>query len=100
MSKLLDFLGYVAVISHRFVREYTPQLKPLVQDKKEDKLLRLRKNEVLKEMKQILELYQAYQVEYDYFDHKNLTAFSYFIVRTKFNIQFYSRKNLKQRRKR
>lgn len=58
MSKLLEFLGYVALTSHRFVKEYCPQLKSNpAEAKKEDKLLRLRKQEVLKEIKQMLELY-------------------------------------------
>lgn len=36
--------------------------------------------ELIKEFKQFLELYSAYQLEYDYFDHKNMATFSYFIV--------------------
>ena len=43
-------------------------------------------------MKQFLELYQTYQTEYDYFDHKNQATFSYYIVRINYFMQFFQDK--------
>lgn len=93
MNKLMDFLSYASLISYRFKKEYIPTLK-----EEKDKLQKLRKNDLIREMQQMLELYQAYQLEYDYFDHKNQTTFSYFIVRYLHIITKY-RKNLRPKPK-
>eukprot|EP00347_Sterkiella_histriomuscorum_P015094 403358341 len=74
MNKLLEFLTYASLISFRIAQEYIPGLR-----EEKDKLQKLRKNDLVREMKQFLELYQTYQTEYDYFDHKNQATFSYFI---------------------
>ncbi|CDW80534.1 UNKNOWN [Stylonychia lemnae] len=74
LQKLFEFFSYSSLIANRIAQEYVPELR-----NEKDKFLRLKKNEFIKELKQFLELYSAYQLEYDYFDHKNITTFSYFI---------------------
>jgi hypothetical protein len=74
--KLFEFFTYASLISYRFSYEYIPALVS-----EQDKLLRLKKAELVKEMKSLVELYSAYQLDYDYFDHKNASTFSLFIVR-------------------
>ena len=64
------------MIAYRFTNDYIPMLKET-----KDKGQRLRNNELIREMKGMLELYSTYQLEYDYFDHKTYTSFSAFIVR-------------------
>jgi len=76
MQYLLDFLSYAAMVSNRFVHEYIPQLK-----NEKDKSKRLRKNEIVKEMRGLIELYSAYQLDYDCFDHKTQPQFALFVVR-------------------
>ncbi len=74
--KLLEFFSYIALITFRFSKEYIPSLR-----EEKDKLQKLRKNELIREMKQFLELYQTYQPEYEYFEYKNSMTFGFFIVR-------------------
>jgi hypothetical protein len=52
MVTLLDFFNYVALISYRFSREYVPALK-----EEKDKMMRMRKAELAKEMRSMAELY-------------------------------------------
>jgi len=55
----------MALTANRFVQDYILTLK-----EEKDKAKRLRKNDLVKEMRSMLELYSTYQPEYDYFDHK------------------------------
>lgn len=73
--KLMEFFSYASLISFRFTNDYIPVLK-----EEKDKAKKIRKNELIKEMRAFLELYSAYQLEYDYFSYKNQTTFSFFIV--------------------
>lgn len=73
LGRLVEFFTYVAQISYRFFREYAPTLK-----EETDKKVRLKKNELVKEMKQFCELYETYQPDYDYFDHKHWQTFTLF----------------------
>lgn len=73
--KLLDFFSYVALIAYKFVNDYIPMLK-----EEKDKSLKLRKSDLAKEMRGMLELYSTYQIDYDYFDYKTYEKFSLFIV--------------------
>lgn len=75
MLKIFDFLSYSSMISYRFTQDYIPALK-----EEKDKLLKLKKNALIKEMRSLIELYSTYQLDYDYFDYKNQTTFSFFIV--------------------
>ena len=73
--KLMEFFSYASLISFRFTNDYIPALK-----EEKDKAKKIRKNELIKEMRAFLELYSTYQLEYDYFSYKNQTTFSFFIV--------------------
>jgi 3-dehydroquinate dehydratase len=73
LALLIEFLEYVATISHRFHQEYIPMLK----DSSEGGV---RKVKLIKEMRAMMELYSAYQIDYDYFDHNNKEKFSLFKV--------------------
>ena len=75
LGRLLEFFSYVAQISFRFYREYVPQLK-----EETDKKAKLKKTQLIKDMRQFLELYQTYQPDYDYFDHKHSQTFFLFQV--------------------
>ncbi len=54
----------MALISHRFSVDYVPQLGSQA---------------LVKELKGFVELYSAYQLDYDYFDYKHSPTFSLFI---------------------
>lgn len=62
LYKLLEFLSYVALISHRFTNDY---LVMLAESKSPQAV------QVSRELKGMLELYSTYQLEYDYYDYKN-----------------------------
>jgi hypothetical protein len=65
VHRLLDFFSYVALISHRFTHDYLP-------------LLGSNQN-LIREIKALLELYSSYQLDYDYFDYKHGSTFSLFV---------------------
>ena len=73
--RLIEFFDYVAIISHRFANEYIPQLKSI----KGEHFGNAAK--VIKEMKSFLEVNSVQQVDYDYFNYKHESTYSYFIVR-------------------
>ena len=54
MLRILEFVSYASLISHRFHNEYKPE-----------------NPQVAREMRGFTELYSTYQMEYDYFDYKN-----------------------------
>lgn len=90
--KLLEFFSYASLVSNRINTEYIPMLK-----KEEDKLLKFKKIDLMKEMKSMCEIYSSYQLEYDYYDYKNSSIFSLFIVII-YNVKLY-RKTLKTKLK-
>ena len=55
MQLIFDFLSYASLISNRFTQDYIPQLKP-----EQDKSLKIKKNELIKEMRGMIELYSSY----------------------------------------
>jgi hypothetical protein len=66
-QRLLDFMSYVALISHRFTHDY---IHKLIEVKAPRSLNR--------ELNAFLELYSSYQPDYDYHDYKNQVTFSLF----------------------
>jgi hypothetical protein len=79
MFKVIEFVEYVALISHRFYNEYIPQLE-------KEKKLNLEFAKMIKEINGMMELYSCYQLDYDYYDHKSSSTFSLFIVKILFRI--------------
>ena len=65
MQLIFDFLSYAALIANRFMQDYVPQLK-----NEKDKAIKIKKNELIKEMRGMIELYSSYQLDYDCFDYK------------------------------
>ncbi len=75
-SRLLDFFGYIALISYRFTQDYPPLLKNAGAS-----------NALSREMKALLELYSSYQLNYDYYDYKNGSTFSLFVENLDVKVQ-------------
>jgi hypothetical protein len=62
LYKLLEFLSYIALLSHRFTNDYLVMLA----DSKS-----IQSIQASQELKGMLELYSTYQLDYDYYDYKN-----------------------------